>query len=101
MFMRVQYHFFVPHQLFFLPHQLAAYDQDPGLITAAYASVGTGTMLLRPAVLELARRIGATHPRYRCHHTIAVAATSVHGTAVRRRCTPGNLDEPGAPGTRM
>jgi hypothetical protein len=57
MLMRIQYHFFVPHQL-------AAYDHNPGLITAAYASVATGTMLLWPAVLELARRIGATHPRW-------------------------------------
>jgi len=57
MLMRIQYHFFVPHQL-------AAYDQNPGLITAAYACVATGSMLLWPAVLELVRRVGATHPHW-------------------------------------
>lgn len=57
MLMRIRYHFFVPDQL-------AAYDDNPGLIAAAYACVATGTMLLWPAVLELARRIGATHPRW-------------------------------------
>lgn len=55
MLLRIRYHFFVPHQL-------AAYDRQPGLITAAYACVATGNVLLWPAVLVLARRIGATQP---------------------------------------
>ena len=47
---------------FFYPDQLAAYDRQPGLLTAAYACFAAGTVLLWPAVLVLAHRIGATHP---------------------------------------
>lgn len=57
MLLRLQYHFFYPQQL-------AAYDRQPGLITAAYACFATGTVLLWPAVLILAHRVGATHPRW-------------------------------------
>jgi hypothetical protein len=53
--MRIRYHFF-------FPDQLAAYDAQPGLITASYACFASGTVLLWPAVLALAHRIGATHP---------------------------------------
>jgi hypothetical protein len=57
MLLRIRYHYFVPQQV-------AAYHRQPGLITAAYACVATGTMLLWPAVIVLARRIGATKPRW-------------------------------------
>ncbi|GAA2533012.1 hypothetical protein [Pilimelia columellifera] len=57
MLLRIRYHYF-------FPEQLAGYEQHPVLITAAYACYASGTVLLWPAVLELARRIGATHPRW-------------------------------------
>ncbi|GIF00032.1 hypothetical protein [Paractinoplanes rishiriensis] len=53
--LRIRYHFF-------FPDQLAAYEKQPGLITASYACFASGTVLLWPAVLALAHRIGATHP---------------------------------------
>jgi hypothetical protein len=53
--LRVRYHFF-------FPDQLAAYDRQPGLLTASYACFAAGTVLFWPAVLVLAHRIGATHP---------------------------------------
>lgn len=47
---------------FFFPHQLAASVEHPGLLTAAYACVLAGTVLLWPAVLALAARIAVKRP---------------------------------------
>ncbi|SFO81463.1 hypothetical protein SAMN05421810_10144 [Amycolatopsis arida] len=49
---------------FFFPQQLAAYDRHPALMTAAYACFVAGNVLLWPAVLTLARMIGATRPTW-------------------------------------
>ncbi|MDI5981308.1 hypothetical protein [Amycolatopsis magusensis] len=47
----------LPHDLFF-PAQLAAYEQSPSQIFAAYSCFLLGTVLLWPGILLLARRIG-------------------------------------------
>lgn len=47
---------------FFFPHQLSAFQQHPTLITAAYSCFLAGNILLWPAILTLARLIGATRP---------------------------------------
>ncbi|GHE92594.1 hypothetical protein GCM10017786_26580 [Amycolatopsis deserti] len=43
---------------FFFPHQLAAAVEHPGRMSAAYTCVLAGTVLLCPAVLALAARVG-------------------------------------------
>ncbi|MFB9890773.1 hypothetical protein [Planobispora takensis] len=50
------------HDAFF-PEQLAAFAGGPAQMTAAYSCFVAGIVLLSPAVLGVARRIGATHPR--------------------------------------
>ncbi|MFC4011442.1 hypothetical protein ACFOY2_29725 [Nonomuraea purpurea] len=50
------------HDAFF-PDQLAAFAGSPAQMTAAYSCFVAGIVLLSPAVLGVARRIGATHPR--------------------------------------
>jgi len=47
---------------FFFPAQLAAAKTHPGLIAAAYGFFLTGIVCLWPAILTLARSIGATKP---------------------------------------
>jgi hypothetical protein len=47
---------------FFFPQQLAAVAEHPGLMTAAHTLMIAGTVLLAPAVLGLAHRIGQTRP---------------------------------------
>ncbi|WP_428657776.1 hypothetical protein [Runella sp.] len=47
---------------FFFPQQLAAYQQNPTLITASYSLFLAGNILLWPAIVLLARLIGQTHP---------------------------------------
>jgi len=49
---------------FFFPDQLAAFQTHPGLITASYNTYAAGVILLWPAVLILARRVGVTHPHW-------------------------------------
>ncbi|MGV9770708.1 hypothetical protein [Streptosporangium sp. NPDC003464] len=48
----------------FFPDQLAAFARDPALMTASYSAFVAGVVLLCPAVLAVARRIGAAHPRW-------------------------------------
>jgi hypothetical protein len=50
------------HDAFF-PDQLAAFAGSPAQMTAAYSCFAAGIVLLAPAVLAVAGRIGATHPR--------------------------------------
>ncbi|WP_248925634.1 hypothetical protein [Paenibacillus hamazuiensis] len=47
---------------FFFPAQLAAYEDHPALLTAAYSTFNAGNVLLWPAVLALAGLIGARKP---------------------------------------
>lgn len=47
---------------FFFPQQLAAFHEHPTRMAAGYAVVAAGHVLLFPAILTLARRIGATQP---------------------------------------
>ena len=47
---------------YFFPQQLAAVAERPAVMTAAHALVIAGTVLLMPAVLGLAHRIGRTRP---------------------------------------
>ncbi|WP_157249165.1 hypothetical protein [Nonomuraea typhae] len=47
----------------FFPSQLAAFAQNPTLMTASYSVFAAGLVLLVPATLALTRRIGATHAR--------------------------------------
>ena len=47
---------------YFFPQQLAAVAEQPARMTAAHTSVIAGTVLLAPAVLALAHRIGRTRP---------------------------------------
>lgn len=47
---------------YFFPQQLAAVAEQPALMTAAHTSVIAGTVLLAPAVIALANRIGRTRP---------------------------------------
>lgn len=49
---------------FFFPHQLSAFQQHPTLITAAYSCFLAGNILLWPAIVALARLIGATRPGF-------------------------------------
>ena len=53
--LRIRFHFF-------FPDQLAAFDQHPSLIRAAYSAFALGTVLLFPAVLTLARLIAVRRP---------------------------------------
>lgn len=53
--LRLQFHFF-------FPQQLAAYEQNPTLITASYSLFLAGNILLWPAIILLAKFIGQTHP---------------------------------------
>ncbi|MFI6510608.1 hypothetical protein ACIBCT_23635 [Streptosporangium sp. NPDC050855] len=53
--LRVRYHHF-------FPQQLAAYDAEPRLMVAAYSLFVAGNVLMWPAVMTLARLIGATRP---------------------------------------
>ncbi|NUT53159.1 MAG: hypothetical protein HOV94_38620 [Saccharothrix sp.] len=47
---------------YFYPQQLAAVAERPALMTSAHTAVIAGTVLLAPAVLALANRIGRTRP---------------------------------------
>ncbi|MEV6476119.1 hypothetical protein [Streptomyces sp. NPDC051657] len=47
---------------FFFPAQLAAYERHPGLMATSYALFAAGNLLLWPAVVLLAARIGARSP---------------------------------------
>ncbi len=47
---------------YFFPQQLAAAAEQPGRMTAAHTLVLAGTVLLAPAVIALAHRIGRTRP---------------------------------------
>ena len=49
---------------FFFPEQLAAFETHPVRIKAAYSLVVAGNILLWPAIVTLATRIGATRPRW-------------------------------------
>lgn len=49
---------------FFFPEQLRAYADRPALMTAAYSLVLAGYVLLWPAVIMLAQRIGVTRPTW-------------------------------------
>ncbi|MFI6813331.1 hypothetical protein ACIBG7_13015 [Nonomuraea sp. NPDC050328] len=51
------------HDAFF-PAQLAAFADNPTQMTAAYSCLAAGIVLLCPAALAVARRIGRTHPRW-------------------------------------
>jgi hypothetical protein len=55
--LRLPYHFF-------FPQQLAAFHQDPARMTAAYSCFVAGNILLWPAIVTLAQRIGATKPAW-------------------------------------
>ncbi|MFE3453651.1 hypothetical protein ACFXJ8_32455 [Nonomuraea sp. NPDC059194] len=46
----------------FFPGQLAAYAAAPGRMVLSYSLFAAGTVLLWPAVISLARRIGGSHP---------------------------------------
>lgn len=50
-------------QNFAAPRELAAYAQEPALVTAGYALFAGGTILLFPAVLTFARIVAARCPR--------------------------------------
>ena len=47
---------------FFFPEQLRAYADHPALMTAAYSCVLAGYVLLWPAIIILAQRIGGSRP---------------------------------------
>ncbi|GII83134.1 hypothetical protein Ssi03_11240 [Sphaerisporangium siamense] len=47
---------------FFFPQQLAAVQRAPGLVIGGYTAFLAGNVLMWPAVVTLARRIGVTHP---------------------------------------
>lgn len=47
---------------FFFPHQLAAYERQPTLIGAAYATFLAGVVVLWPGIAAVATQIGATRP---------------------------------------
>ncbi|WP_370942952.1 hypothetical protein AB5J62_28240 [Amycolatopsis sp. cg5] len=47
---------------FFYPHQLAAYAEQPTLMFASYSAFLAGNLLLWPAIVTLARSIGAVRP---------------------------------------
>ncbi|MDN3242516.1 hypothetical protein [Glycomyces tritici] len=49
---------------FFFPDQLRAYAEHPTLMLAAYTSFLAGVVLLWPAVLVLAQRIGRDRPKW-------------------------------------
>jgi hypothetical protein len=51
--LRIQFHFF-------FPQQLAAFVEHPALIAASYGAFLAGNILLWPAIVTLARLIGAT-----------------------------------------
>jgi hypothetical protein len=53
--LRIQFHFF-------FPQQLAAFVEHPALIAASYGAFLAGNILLWPAIVTLARLIGATRP---------------------------------------
>ncbi|GII62366.1 hypothetical protein Skr01_24510 [Sphaerisporangium krabiense] len=46
---------------FFFPEQLAAVQRAPGLVIGGYTAFLAGNVLMWPAVVTLARRIGRTH----------------------------------------
>lgn len=51
-------------QHFFFPDQLAFYERQPTRTAIAYGAFVAGNVLLWPAVVTLAQRIGVTHPRW-------------------------------------
>lgn len=53
--LRVKFHFF-------FPQQLAAFQQNPTLVTASYSCFLAGNILLWPAIITLAKLIGQTNP---------------------------------------
>ncbi|MFF3444901.1 hypothetical protein [Streptosporangium sp. NPDC002721] len=48
----------------FFPEQLAAFSDNPALMTASYGAFAAGIVLLAPAVMAVAGRIGLSHPRW-------------------------------------
>ena len=55
--LRLQFHFF-------FPQQLAAFQEHPTLITASYSFFLAGNIVLWPAIVTLAKLIGATKPAW-------------------------------------
>jgi hypothetical protein len=55
--LRIQYHFF-------FPQQLAAFEARPTLMTASYNAFLAGNILMWPAIVTLARLIGAKRPSW-------------------------------------
>ena len=55
--LRVRFHFF-------FPDQLAAYYEHPTLMTVSYSAFAAGTVVMCPAVIALATRIGAFRPTW-------------------------------------
>jgi hypothetical protein len=53
--LRIQFHYF-------FPQQLAAFAEHPTLMAASYGAFLAGNILLWPAIITLARLIGATRP---------------------------------------
>ncbi|HEY7182499.1 MAG TPA: hypothetical protein VIC84_13820 [Blastocatellia bacterium] len=53
--LRIQFHFF-------FPQQLAAFESHPTLMTASYNTFLAGNILMWPAIVTLARLIGAKRP---------------------------------------
>lgn len=53
--LRIQYHFF-------FPQQLAAFNDNPLLITASYNTFLAGNILMWPAIITLTRQIGLKKP---------------------------------------
>jgi hypothetical protein len=47
---------------FFYTYQLQAFSERPSLITASYSCFALGNVLLFPAIITLAQRIGASRP---------------------------------------
>ncbi|GAA3428543.1 hypothetical protein ACQP10_07230 [Streptosporangium sandarakinum] len=48
----------------FFPEQLAAFAENPVLMTASYGAFAVGNVLLWPAVIALVRRVWAVRPRW-------------------------------------
>lgn len=47
---------------YYYPQQLAAFAGHPALMEASYSAFVLGNVLMWPAIVTIARRIGATHP---------------------------------------
>jgi len=55
--LRIQYHFF-------FPQQLTAFEAHPTLLTASYITFLAGNILMWPAIITLARLVGARRPGF-------------------------------------